>query len=155
MPTEQTPEEIAKSHRIHAVHCNNLAWRLSELTGRTPEQDTEMLNASHAAAFHWSKVGTDLNMARAEMLLGHVHSALGHGEQAMRYARSSYEYIVAHDPPEWEIPFAHAVLAHAAHVFGDPQLHAKHYLIANQLGAELEEEDRLIFYKTFDLIPRP
>jgi hypothetical protein len=52
MPPESNPEEIAKSHRWHAVACNNLAWSFIELPTRTPKQDHEMLNAAYSAAFH-------------------------------------------------------------------------------------------------------
>ena len=44
-----------------------------------------MLDAAHAAAFHWSKVGSELQAIRAKMLLGHVHASLGHGDLAPGY----------------------------------------------------------------------
>ena len=86
MADQPGDEEIRKWHRRFAVECNNRAWRLSEASTRSPADDAEMVNAAHAAAFHWSKVGTELHAARAEMLLGHVHALLGHGELAMRSA---------------------------------------------------------------------
>jgi hypothetical protein len=156
MPSESSRGEIAKSHRWHAVECNNLAWSLSELSNRTPEQGHEMLNAAHSAAFHWAKVGTDLNDARAKMLLGRVHAALGNGSLAMRYARESYDYLVKHDAPDWELAFAHAILADAASACRDAAIHRDHYLKAKEIGATLSDpEDAEIFRRTFDLIPRP
>lgn len=156
MTTDLTPEEIARSHRWHAIECNNLAWRLSDLPGRTPVQDDEMLNAAHASAFHWSVVGTELNQARATMLLGHVHAALGSGDAARRYAQSSYDYLAAHDPPDWEIAFAHAILAHAAFAAGDAALHQQHYARAQELGEAIADpEDKEIFSNTFRFIPAP
>ncbi len=151
-----TPDEVAASHRWHAVECNNLAWSLSELPSRTPTQDAEMLHAAHAAAFHWHKVGTEENAARASMLLGHVHAALGHGGLALWYAEDSYRYLVDHNPPDWEIAFACAVLAHAAYAAGDAGLHRDNYSRARDLGQAIAgSEDREIFLRTFARIPSP
>ena len=119
MPTDFSPEEIARSHQWHAIECNNLAWKLSDQAERAPLQNEEMLNAAHASAFHWAKVGTELNQARAKMLLGHVYAALGDGPTAQLYAQQSHDYLVAHDPPDWEIAFANAIIAHAALAAGD------------------------------------
>jgi len=156
MAKDFSPEELTELHRWHAVECNNLAWSLSEQPSRTPAQDEEMLDAAHAAAFHWGKVGTELTHAHAKMLLGHVHAVLGHGQTAWAYARAAYDYISTHEPADWEIAFAHAVLAHAAYADEDPNLHLRHYTRAEELGNVIADaEDRAIFSTTFILIPRP
>ena len=156
MPTDLSAEEITRSHRWHAIECNNIAWRLSELPNRTPPQDAEMLNAAYASAFHWDKVGTEVNAARAKMLLGHVLAALGHGGLALTNAQQSYVYLVSHDPPDWELAFAHAVLAHAASSAGETTLHQEHYTKAEQQGQAIADpEDKEIFFKTFNLVPKP
>ena len=61
-------DELPKVHKYFAVECNNRAWRLSESPRRSPGDDREMLDAAHAAAFHWSKVGTEVHAARAVLL---------------------------------------------------------------------------------------
>ena len=156
MPTDHSPEEIARSHRWHAIECNNLAWKLSDLPARTSFQADEMLNAAHASAFHWAKVGNELNRARARMLLGHVYAVLGLGRAALLYAQQSYDYLAAHEPPDWEIAFAHAILAHAAFAARDNSLHQQHYAKAQGLGQAIADpEDKEIFFKTFNLIPAP
>jgi hypothetical protein len=55
-----SPEEATAWHRPFAVAVNNRAWDLSEQT-RNAEEDQEMLDAAHATAWHWQKIGTDLN----------------------------------------------------------------------------------------------
>jgi hypothetical protein len=156
MSADPSPEEIARFHRWNAVECNNRAWSLGEQRSRTPAEDEEMLHAAHAAAFHWAKAGTDLHQARAWMLLGQVHAALGHGQAAWAYARRSYEYFRARESPDWEIAFAHAVLAHAAYADEDPGLHRRHHARAAELGRAIADpEDRAVFFRTFDLIPCP
>ncbi len=149
-------EEISRSHRWHALACNNLAWELSDLPDRTQSQDDEMLDAAHASAFHWSRVGTGLNRARAQMLLGHVYARLGFGRLALIYAKQSFDYIMAHEAPDWEIAFAYAILAHGAFAAGESDLHQLHYAKAKELGEAIAEtEDREIFFKAYDLIPGP
>lgn len=156
MSNAPSEDEIRKWHRWFAVECNNRAWRLSELETRSATEDAEMLRAAHAAALHWGAVGTAVHAARAEMLLGHVYALLGQGQPAVRYARSSFDYVMSHDSPDWEHPFAHAILAHAALAAGDAETHARHHAIAKQLGeAQTSAEDRAIFDATFRRIPRP
>jgi hypothetical protein len=156
MPTDHSPEEIERSHRWHAVECNNLAWTLSDLPARTASQDEEMLHAAHAAAFHWGVVGTELQHARAKMLLGHVYARLGLGEAALRFAQQSYDYLAAHECPDWELAFAHAILAHAAFAAGEDAFHREHYSTAQELGRAIANlDDQEIFFATFDTIPAP
>lgn len=156
MQEKVSPEEVARWNRWFAVECNNRAWRFAETPGRSAEEDEEMLHCAHAAALHWSKVGTGLHRARATMLLGHVHALLGNGAIAMGYAEASFAYVSSHDSPHWEVAFAHAVLANAAAAAGERDLHAQHYARAQALGAALEDaEDREIFEKTFRAVPIP
>lgn len=154
MPNNLTEEEIARSHRWHAVECNNLAWSLAELPSRSELQDEEMLNAAHASAFHWGKVGDELNQARGRMLLAHVHALVGDGKAALTSARQSHDYITAHNPPDWEIAFSYAILAHAAHAAGEADLHREYYAKAKELGEAIADpEDKKIFLATFKTIP--
>jgi len=155
MTEPPSPEEQSKWHRWFAAECNNLCWELTT-KARSPEEDEEMLNAAHAAAFHWSKVGTELNDIRAKMLLGHVHALLGHGATAMEYAQESHSYLLTHDAPDWEVAFAHAILAQAACVAGDGDLHARAYSDAQQaIDAISDPEDRAVVLEMFDQVPSP
>lgn len=109
-----------------------------------------MLHAAHAAAWHWARVGTALNEARANMLLGMAHGLADDGNLALRYARLSFNYFNEHDAPVWEQAFAHATLAAAASAAGDRDLHAEHYAEAARLGDSIADaEDREVFLRTF------
>lgn len=141
-------------HRWFAIEANNRAWRLAESEARSAAEDAEMLTAAHAAAFHWSQVGTAVNIARAQMLLGHVHALVGDATRALAYARASFDFVAAHPSPDWEVAFAHAVLANAAAAARDHELHRKHYAEAKALGERLkDDEEREIFAATFRHIP--
>ncbi|MBK6760382.1 MAG: hypothetical protein IPG73_06690 [Ignavibacteria bacterium] len=149
-----TPEEIAARHRYMAVEANNLAWQLS-IRERTPDEDLEMLNAAHASAWHWSIVGTELNHMRATMLLAEVHALCGMGQTAYAYARKMYGYFSTRETEAWELAFAHAIHARAAHAAGRIDDYRASYAHAVELIGTLSDEDRPIVEMTFKSIPKP
>ena len=156
MPDQPTEDDIRKWHRWFAVECNNRAWRLSEAPARSATEDAEMLDAAHAAAFHWSKVGTEVHRARADMLLAHVHALVAQPEVAMHYAKASFDSVTSRQSPDWELAFAHAVLAHAAAVASNAEVHSRHHALAKQMGRSLPNaEEREIFDATISRIPVP
>ena len=155
MHDAKSPEEIAEWHRWFGVECNNRAWVLAESRIRTPADTDEMLAAAHAAAWHWSAVGTEVNRVRAAMLLAHVLALAGEGDRARQHARAAYDFITSRESPEWEVAFAHAVLANAAAASRDSSAHAEHYAQARRIGAGLPEGEREVFDRTFRVIPVP
>lgn len=156
MPHHPTESEISQWQRWFAIECNNCAWSIADAEERTPTATEEMLHAAHAAAFHWSKVGTDLNVARANMLLGYAHALAGNGGLALRYASGSLDYFRSRDSPDWEVAFAHAVMASAAHAQGDRSLHDRHYQEAARRGETIADAgDREVFMRSFGHVPRP
>jgi hypothetical protein len=156
MSDSSSDDDIRKWHRRFAMECNNRAWRLSEAPTLSAAENTEMLDAAHAAAFHWSKVGTEIHTARANMLLAHVHALLGHAEPAMQYAGACFANVTSRESPQWELAFAHAVLAHAASAAGNAELHSRHFTLAKQMGQALPNaEEREIFEATFRRVPVP
>jgi hypothetical protein len=150
---EPTPEEIAERHRRFAVEMNGIAWDHAERPERTAAEIEEMIHAAHAAAIHWSSIGTELTRARADMLLGQAYAQAGEGKQAMFYARRCQDYFAAHETKDWEIAFVHGVLANAARAAGDEALYAEHYAMATKLREVIaDSEDREIFDRTYNLI---
>jgi len=86
---EKTPER----HRNFAIECNNRAWDLC-VQVRTAAEDEELLNAAHAAAFHWGHAGNERNHMRATMLLAEAHALLGLGPTALAYANRMKGYFL-------------------------------------------------------------
>jgi hypothetical protein len=155
--TGETREtEALKWQRRFAAEANNSAWSLVELVDRTPAQTDEMLDAAHASAHLWRPIGTDLNQARSQLLLGLAHGLAGNGALATRYATASLEYFTRHECPDWEIAFVHAAMACAARAAGNVADHGKHYGEAARRGEAIANlEDRTVFLRTFDRIPPP
>ena len=150
---EPSQEEIAKWDRWFACEFNDLSWNIAENPGtaaNSPEIET-MLHAAYAAAFHWTRVGNELNRALADMSLGQAHALAGEGTAAMKYARRSLEFFSSRDSKDWEIAFAHAVLANAARAAGETAVYEKHRAIASELREKIADaEDREIFDRTYD-----
>ena len=156
MPDQLPEEQVHEWHRKFAVEANNRAWGLSEKPDLTGPEKKELLYAAYAAAHHWSKVGREENFARADLLLGRVHAILGHGALAIEFATEAFNSITSRHSERWEVAFAHAVLANAAAVSGNSELHVAHYDRARGIGEQLEDpEDKEIFLATFRLIPAP
>ena len=149
-------EEAKKWHRSFAVTCNNEAWALSEKPVRTPEEDSGMLQRAWAAAYHWFQVGGEVERNRAESLLAQVHGILGHGDLAMTYAQRNHDFVLGRKSDGWEIAFAHAILANAAHAAGNADLHREQYAKAHsECEALTDPQDKKIFLDTFQSVPKP
>jgi hypothetical protein len=146
-----SPEEIEKWHRWFAIELSNRAWTIAENPSRTSAEIEEMIHAAHAAALHWSKVGTDLNKALADNLLGQAHAVAGNGKQALHYAGRSYDFFAARESSDWEIAFANVVLANAARAAGETPLYNEYRAkAAASREAITDPEDREIFDRTFN-----
>lgn len=155
MSDEKASEEATAWHRRFAAATNNRAWELSE-RGRTAAEDREMLDAAHASAWHWAKVGTELNRMRATMLLAEVHALLGFGQSALAYAEEMRAYFLGVESPDWEGAFVHAVHAHAASAAGETGKHRASYELAiAAIEAVSNEKERGVVIRTFNHVPKP
>ncbi len=150
-----TDSEEMAWHRRFAAAANNRAWDLSVQT-RNAAEDQEMLNAAYASAWHWTKVGTELNRMRAAMLLAEVHALLGLGHSALAYAEKMRAYFLGVQSPDWEVAFVHVVHAHAASAAGEAEKHRASYgLAVAALEAVSNERERSIVASTFGHVPKP
>ena len=154
-PTTDADADSDAWHKRFAAGCNNRAWQLS-VQARSAAEDHEMLDAAHASAWHWARVGSELNRMRAAMLLAEVHAQLGMAASALAYAEEMRAYFLGRETPDWEIALAHAVFAHAAHAGGRSAEHHDAYAQAEAaLAAIADDEDRAIVAETFCRIPAP
>ena len=114
------PELIEKMHRYFAVECNNRAWDLTEKTDRSSDEDRELSDCAHAAAYHWSQVGTPVNDARARLLLAEVYAQGGRGPEALALAKECCEFFEREkESTAWDRAFGMLELAYAHAVNGE------------------------------------
>lgn len=143
-------------HRYFAMENNNRAWELAALPSRSESEQSDMLNAAHAAAAHWGVVGSELNDMRAKMLLAEVHALLGFEQSALALSEQVRSYFLTRTTDDWEIAFVHAIHAHAAAVAGDADQHLESYEAAvAAIAALTDEQDRDIVMQTFNQVPTP
>ena len=150
-PTDTNPDSW---HRFFGASANNAAWALAELPASEVDCLT-LLNAAHAAAWHWQHIGTELNRMRALMLLAEAHARAGLGTTALAFAEEMRTYfLAAPGTPDWERAFAHIVHAHAAWAAGARDEHARSYATAvDAVAAIADEEDRKIVQRVFRHLP--
>jgi hypothetical protein len=152
-PTDANPDHW---HRHFGACANNAAWTLAELPVSEVNR-LELLNAAHAAAWHWEQIGTKLHRMRALMLVAQAHARAGLGATALAFADEMRAYFLAMPAtPDWERAFAWTVHAHAAWAAGASNEHARSYAAAVEAVAAIaDDEDRTIVQRVFRHLPTP
>ena len=82
----EAPFDVQKAHRWFAVELNNVAWDLVESGGRSAADAERMVQAAHAACYHWLQVGAPINHQRAQCLIATAYAAAGRAEPAVYHA---------------------------------------------------------------------
>ena len=114
MADTPSSEEVALWQRRIAAQANNRAWRLSESTGRSPQEDEDMLQAAHASMYFWKLVGTAGNRAHAAQLVAHVYALLKLPNPAKHFLAQSEPFFLDQACEPWERACAFAVKARAS-----------------------------------------
>ena len=144
-----TPTEVLdnEAQRRLGVDLFNKAWTLMEKSGRTPEDDDELIHCAHASAYHWLHVGTQANRARSEWQCSRVYAILGRAEPALHHAQRCLAICEAAPDAleEWDLPFAYEALARANAVAGNAA-ETLRYLELGRAGAAAiaDEDDRAL-----------
>jgi hypothetical protein len=154
----RTPEDTRPEtwHRFFAASANNTAWTLAELPADELDPNA-LLDAAHAAAWHWQEVGTELHRMRARMLLALAHARAGLGASALAHSAETRAYLLQREgTADWEIALAHLVHAHAASAAGDAAQHAASYAEGLRALATIgREEDRDVVKRVLANVPAP
>lgn len=136
------------AHRRLGKALYNHTWTLLENPDRTQEQVDEMIAATHASAWHWSKAGGTLaNAARSQWQIARVYATLGRGEPAVAHARRCLELAEAATEAgvadDWDVPSALESLARAHSVAGDREAARATLARARDAAAKIADpEDR-------------
>jgi hypothetical protein len=156
MPRSPETTDPESWQRFFASTANNRAWQLAELPASEVDL-RELLNAAHAAAWHWQAAGNELNHMRAVMLLAQAHAMAGLGATALAYADEMRSYFLSvPSTPDWELAFVHAVHARAASAAGSAEQYARSYGQAGKAVAAIaDQEDRNIVERVYRHVPAP
>jgi DNA-binding transcriptional MerR regulator len=155
-PSETLDQE---THRRLGKELYNHTWSLIETVDRTAEEVDELLAATHASAYHWSKAGGTLaNAARGQWQIARVYSTLGRGEPALWHAHRCValaEAAVATGvADDWDLPAALETLARAQAVAGDATAaRATQARARAALDGIADAEDRQLIEQDLDALP--
>ena len=147
------------THRQLGKDLFNHTWTLIEKADRTPAESDEMVDATHASSFHWSRGGGTLaNAARGQWQIARVYSTLGRGEAATWHANRCLELVEAATragvADDWDMAAALEGLARAQAVAGDRGAAIETRARARAaLDAIADPEDRQIIEQDLETTP--
>ena len=132
------PEDM---HRFCASALFNRTWSLLQSSDRTPEEDASMIDMAHASRWHWSVVGTPVNLARGSWQISRVNAILGCAESARRHAEQYLAQCETHGLSEFDRAFAHEAIARACACVGDAEGVATHVQYGLAAAEQVEDEE--------------
>jgi hypothetical protein len=143
---------IEVDHRQLGVDLYNYVWTLLEKENRTPAHDDEMLNATHASAYHWSRAGAGPeHAARGQWQISRVNAVLGRGEAAVYHAERCLEDCTENGIGDWDLAAAYEALARAHLVAGNDAEYRRNLELGREALARIaDEEDREHIAKDLD-----
>ena len=116
--TEDKKMTEMEFHKQVAIETNNGIWPALDKENPSKDELENALHMAHASRYHWSKVGTAVNLVRAEYMISRVCSAMKRGEPALYHANRGLE--IAKDAEktdknfkDWDMPFVYEALARA------------------------------------------
>jgi hypothetical protein len=141
-------------HKKFAVELNNLVWNLLGKKDRTRQEDETMIHAAHASHFHWSKVGTAVNLQRGEWLISHVYAVLNRPEPALHHAKLCMELTEEKKFEDFDLAYAYEGMARAFACTGNKTEAEKYIKLATDAGEKIKnKEDKDLFMSDFAAEP--
>jgi len=139
--------ELEQMHKKFAVDCFNGTWNLIEKPDRTPEETHKMIAMAYASLYHWSEVGTTINLVRGHWQVSRVWAVAAEGENALRHARACLGLCEEHGIGGFDLAFAYEALARASALLSDTK--AKGFYLgeaweAAQKIADAKEKEYLL-----------
>ena len=148
------PVADAATHRALAVSLFNNVWPLMERSGRSPDENDEMLHMAHASRYHWALVGTAANLARGEWLCSRVYAVLGRAEPSLYHAGRMLELCTEHGIGDWDLAFGYEALARAHAVAGNAVAAREATVHALRAAEEItHDHDRDLLLSDLETIP--
>jgi hypothetical protein len=132
-------------HRQLGVDLYNHTWTLLEKENRTRTDDDEMLNATHASAYHWSRAGGagPEHPARSQWQISRVNAVLGRGDAAVYHAERCLEHCTQNGIDDWDLAAAYEALARAHRVAGNDAEYRRNLELGREALAQIaDDEDR-------------
>jgi hypothetical protein len=141
-------------HKKFAVELNNLVWNLLGKKDRTKQEDETMIHAAHGSYYHWSKVGTAVNLQRGEWLVSHVYAVLNRPEPALHHAKLCMELTKENNLVDFDLAYAYEGMARAYASAREKSESQEYIKLAREAGEKIKnEEDKTIFFGDLEAGP--
>jgi hypothetical protein len=130
-------------HRQLGVDLYNYTWTLLEKADRSRDDDDEMLNATHASAYHWNhaaETGQE-NAARGHWQISRVNAVLGRGEAALYHAERCLELCTESGIGDWDLAAAYEAVARAHKLAGNDAEFRRNLDLGREALAHIAKED--------------
>ena len=128
-------------HKNEAINNFNQTWELIDKKDRSKKETLNMIHKAHASLYHWSQVGTPLELARGEWQISRVYAISNMGESALYHAQASLDYCLKHDYGDFDLAFAYEAIARAHKIIENNEEKEKNLFLAKKAAEEIEKED--------------
>jgi DNA-binding transcriptional MerR regulator len=108
----------AQTQRALAARLFNEVWEMLEKSDRTPDDDLGMVHKAHASRWHWSQVGTPVNVVRGEWQCSRVYATLRRFEPALYHAQQALAICESAGIGDFDLAFCYEAMARAYAVGG-------------------------------------
>ncbi len=113
-----------------------------------------MVHAAHASVYHWSEVGTAVNLARGEWQVSRVYAVLRRPRASLDHAERCLDIVRRNGIGDFDLAFAFEAMARAYAVAGKPSESATYLKLAESAGKEIrDKEDRAGFFRELETVP--
>ncbi|MEI6915366.1 MAG: hypothetical protein WCL39_09565, partial [Armatimonadota bacterium] len=149
---ELLPEE--EYHRQQATRLFDFVWSLLEQEERTIDETDAMINAAHAARFHWSQIGTPLHVAYSEWQISRVYAVLCRPEPAIYHAERCLAVCQTAEAGHFALAYAYEALARAHATAGFHPEAAQMIELSQRAGSGMESQsDKELLARDLMTIP--
>ena len=143
--TEESKLTLEEFHKKIAVETNNSIWPILDSKAPTAAKLEEALHSAYTSRYHWAKIGTAVNAQRAEYMISRVYCAMGRGEPALFHAARCLEITEENNIGDFDLAFAHEVMARASAVAGNENKCKEHHKRAEEAIKKVKNpEDKKI-----------
>jgi hypothetical protein len=151
--TQDPGFDAVKAHRYFSADCFNKAWELIEKSGRTPEEEEQMILRSQASLWHWTQREdcTEDNLSIGYWQVSRIYAILGRSAEARRYAALCMQHTPQEKP--FLLAYAHEAAARAEKSAGNTDQVVEHRAAAVALAGSIDdEEDRNYLMKDLETL---
>ncbi|MBW6515695.1 MAG: hypothetical protein K0B81_03645 [Candidatus Cloacimonetes bacterium] len=152
--TEEIKLTENEFHQKYAIGLNNLVWNLLDKEEKTQQDKDMMIHAAHTSLYHWSRIGTAINLQRGEWLISRVYAVLNRPEAAVYHAENCLALTKEHGFLDFDLAYAYEAMARAYASAGNTTEFEKNFKLAREAGEKIAaEENRTLFFDDLNSEP--